>query len=384
MSGPLDGMKVLEIASIGPGPFAAMVLADLGADVLRIERPGPAAGSPAESLPMPEFDPLTRGRPAIQYDLKRSGASATLLSLVERADVLLEGFRPGVMERLGLGPEPCMGRNARLVYGRMTGWGQNGPLASAAGHDIGYVALAGALYPMGDPSTPPRPALDLVADFGGGGMLMCIGILSAIIEARSSGLGQVIDAAMVDGVALLTTAIHGANAAGRWGHERGTNMIDGSAHFYRCYETADGKFVSVGAIEPRFYAVLVKVLGFDLNTLPPQMERSRWTEMSEAFAKVFRTRTRDEWTASFANLDACFAPVLSPAEAPLHPHLRERVTFIEIGGVRQPAPAPRFSRTVPPQPSPPTWPGSVEARAALERWGVDRITIGMLTRPTVQ
>ncbi len=342
MSGPLEGMRVVEIAGIGPGPFAAMMLADMGADVVRVDRAQKVAGGdPAH----PPIDLLGRGRRSVGVDLKHPEGAGVVLKLVEHADVLIEGFRPGVMERLGIGPEECMARNPRLVYGRMTGWGQEGPYADASGHDINYIALAGALDPIGRAGERPVPPLNLVGDFGGGGMFMAYGVVCALLEAGRSGQGQVVDAAMVDGAAVLTTFIHSLRAIGLWTDERGTNLLDTGAHFYDVYETADHRYVSIGSIEPQFYAELLRLSGLEGEELPGQMDRTQWPALKERVAEVFRTKTRDEWCALMEGTDVCFAPVLSMGEAPAHPHNRQRQTFVEVAGVSQPAPAPRFDRT---------------------------------------
>jgi alpha-methylacyl-CoA racemase len=339
--GPLTGYRVIELSGIGPGPFAAMILADMGAEVVRVDRLGGAGG-----LNGLRANILNRGRRSMAVDLKHPDGVETILRMVESAHVLTEGFRPGVAERLGLGPEPCLARNPRLVYGRMTGWGQEGPMAQAAGHDINYIALAGALEPIGRAGQPPLPPLNLVADFGGGGIFLAFGIVCALLEATNSGQGQVVDAAMVDGSAVLMAMFHGMRAMGFWQDERGTNLIDTGAHFYEVYETADGKYVSVGALEPQFYAELLRLTGLEGESdLPAQMDRSQWPAMKERLAEIFRTKTRDEWCALMEGSDACFAPVLSMAEAPKHPHNQLRGTFVEVDGVIQPGPAPRFSRT---------------------------------------
>jgi alpha-methylacyl-CoA racemase len=342
MSGPLEGVRVVEIAGIGPGPFAAMMLADMGADVVRVDRAQKVSGGDPAS---PPIDLLGRGRRSVGVDLKHPEGAGVVLRLVEHADVLIEGFRPGVMERLGIGPEECMARNPRLVYGRMTGWGQEGPYADAAGHDINYIALAGALDPVGRAGDRPVPALNLIGDFGGGGMFMAYGVVCALLEAGRSGRGQVVDAAMVDGAAVLTTFIHSLRAIGIWTDERGTNLLDTGAPFYEVYETADHRFVSVGSIEPQFYAELLRLSGLEGEELPGQMDRSQWPALKERVAEVFRTKTRDEWCALMEGTDVCFAPVLSMGEAPAHPHNRQRETFVDVAGVPQPAPAPRFGRT---------------------------------------
>jgi len=336
--GPLSGVSVVEFASLAPAPFGVMVLADLGARVVRIDRVAEAGSS---ALP----DPLGRSRRSIALDLKHPEGLGVALRLVEGADVAVEGWRPGVAERLGVGPDACLARNPRLVYGRMTGWGQDGPLAAEAGHDIDYLAVAGALEPIGRAGGPPVPPLNLVADFGGGGMLLAVGILAALLERERSGRGQVVDAAMVEGTALLTTMLHGFRAAGLWAGERGENLLDSGAPFYDVYETADGRYVAVGALEPQFFAALLEGLGLDPAALPAQHDRSGWPVMRERLAAAFRARTRDEWAAHFAGRDACVAPVLGPGEAPAHPHLRARGSFVEVAGIPVPAPAPRFGRT---------------------------------------
>jgi alpha-methylacyl-CoA racemase len=342
MSGPLVGVRVIEIAGIGPGPFAAMMLADMGADVVRIDRAEKVSGGDPAS---PPIDLLGRGRRSVGVDLKHPEGAEVVLRLVEQADVLIEGFRPGVMERLGIGPDECTARNPRLVYGRMTGWGQEGPYADASGHDINYIALAGALDPIGRAGERPVPPLNLIGDFGGGGMLMAYGVACALLERDRSGKGQVIDAAMVDGSAVLTTFIHSLRGIGIWQDERGANLLDTGAHFYDVYETADHRFVSVGSIEPQFYAELLRLSGLENEELPGQMDRAQWPALKERVAAVFRTKTRDEWCALMEGTDVCFAPVLSMAEAPSHPHNRQRETFVEVAGIPQPAPAPRFDRT---------------------------------------
>jgi alpha-methylacyl-CoA racemase len=351
--GPLDGVRVIEIASLAPAPFGCMILSDLGADVLRVDRVdscGPGAAAPLE--------PLSRGRRSVGINLKDPEGIALLLRLVESADVLVEGFRPGVTERLGFGPEACAARNPRLVYGRMTGWGQDGPLAPTAGHDIDYIAISGALSMVGRAGERPDPPVNLLGDFGGGGMLLALGVLAALLERERSGLGQVVDAAMVDGSALLTSFVYGLRAAGGWQDARGVNLLDGGAPFYDTYETADGEYVAVGALEPQFYAALLAGLGLADAGLPAQHDRAGWPVLRARFAEVFATRTRDEWAAAFAGSDGCVAPVLSAAEAPGHPHNVSRGTFAEIGGVVQPAPAPRFGRSAADAPAPPPRPGA--------------------------
>jgi alpha-methylacyl-CoA racemase len=359
--GPLAGIRVVELAAIGPGPFAAMLLADLGAEVLRVDRP--AASRPA----WPTV--LARGRRSVVVDLKHPDGAGVVLDLVASADALVEGFRPGVVERLGIGPDACLARNPRLVYGRVTGWGQEGPWRLAAGHDIDYVALAGALHPIGQAGGPPVPPLNLVGDFGGGGMLLALGVVAALLEARRSGRGQVVDAAMVDGAALLTTQFHELLAAGLWREERGANLLDGGAPFYGVYQTADGRHLAVGALEPQFFAELLRRLGLDAGDLPGQLDRDGWPVLRERLAERFRTRTRDQWCELLAGTDACVAPVLDLGEAPAHPHNRARSTFVDVGGVVQPAPAPRFSRTPPDPPAPPATPGA-HTDQALADWGI--------------
>jgi alpha-methylacyl-CoA racemase len=369
--GPLAGVRVLEFAGIGPVPFAAMVLADLGADGIRVERPRPdgLAFNLARS-------PVNRSRASVAVDLKHPDGVGLTLRLVERADVVLEGHRPGVMERLGLGPDVCLDRNPRLVYGRMTGWGQDGPLAATAGHDLTYLAVAGVLKHIGRAGAPPTPPLNLVADYGGGAMLLVAGVLAALLEASRSGRGQVVDAAMVDGSALLMAFFHGFRAEGLWRDEAGTNLLDSGAPFYDVYATADGGHVAVGALEPQFYAELVRGLGLSEEDLPPQYDPAGWPVLRERFAAVFATRTRDEWADHFAGTDACVAPVLSMSEAPGHPHNVARATFTTVGGTVQPAPAPRFSRTPPAVPTPASAPGADAER--LVDWGVDAADLAAL------
>ena len=365
MAGPLSGIRVIELAGIGPGPFAAMLLADMGADVLRVDRAQAVRGGDPNQ---PSLDLLNRGRRSIGVDLKNPDGIETVLRLVERADALIEGFRPGVTERLGVGPDDCLARNPKLVYGRMTGWGQDGPLASAAGHDINYIALAGALDPIGREGEAPVPPLNLVGDFGGGAMFLAFGVACGLLEAQRSGEGQVVDAAMVDGAALLTTMFHGMMAMGFWRDERGTNLLDTGAHFYDVYECADGKFISVGSIEPQFYAELRRLAGLDDSKWDAQMDRSQWPTLKEDISAVFRTKTRDEWTQLMEGTDVCFAPVLSLSEAPSHPHNQARGTFTELAGVTQPGPAPRFSRTTPEIQRPPAHAGQ-HTDEALADWG---------------
>ena len=351
--GPLDGVRVIEIASLAPAPFGCMILSDLGAEVLRVdraERCGPGARAP--------LDPLARGRRSVGINLKDPAGVELLLRLAQSADVLVEGFRPGVAERLGFGPQACAERNPRLVYGRMTGWGQDGPLAPTAGHDIDYIAISGALSLVGRAGEPPVPPVNLLGDFGGGGMLLALGVLAALLERERSGLGQVVDASMVDGSALLTSFVYGLRAAGAWQDARGVNLLDTGAPFYDTYQTADGGYVAVGALEAKFYAELLAGLGLSAADLPGQHDRADWPVLRARFAEVFATRTRDEWAEVFADSDGCVAPVLNAAEAPAHPHNAHRGTFAEVGGVVQPAPAPRFGRSAAGTPAAPPRPGA--------------------------
>ncbi|MFD2366767.1 CaiB/BaiF CoA transferase family protein [Pseudoduganella sp. GCM10020061] len=345
MAGPLAGIRVVEMVGIGPCPFAAMMLADMGAHVIRIDRQAtPGAPNPFPILGT-KFDVMARSRDTLALDLKQEGARELVLELVAGADILVEGFRPGVMERLGLGPDVCLGRNPRLVYGRVTGWGQEGPLSQAAGHDINYIALSGMLAAMGRPGTPPDPPLNLLGDFGGGGMMLAFGVVCAALEAKASGKGQVVDAAMVDGAATLGAMVYGMRAAGAWSRERGANMLDGGAHFYGTYACADGKFVAIGAIEPQFYRRLLEAAGIDDPAFARQNDPVMWPALRDKLAALMRQRTRDEWCALLEGSDACFAPVLDIDEAPQHAHNHARGTYVDIDGVVQPAPAPRFSRT---------------------------------------
>lgn len=335
-------MRVLEFEAIGPGPFCGMMLADMGADVLLVDRQTDAGIGLRHER---RFDIMLRGRRSVTLDLKSERGVAAALLLAEKADAVIEGFRPGVMERLGLGPEAMLARNPKLVFGRMTGWGQQGPLAVRAGHDINYIALSGVLHAIGRAGGQPVPPLNLIGDFGGGGMLLAFGIACGIIEARSSGRGQVVDAAMVDGASLLATMFHGMLAAGHWSGERGRNVLDSGAPWYDTYQTKDDKYVAIGAIEPKFYAELIARLGLPAKALPRQYDHARWPELRALFAAAFRARTRDEWCAIFEGSDACFAPVLSFVEARGHPHAVTREAFVELDGIPQPAPAPRFGRT---------------------------------------
>ena len=333
--GPLQGFRVIELAGIGPGPFCGMMLSDMGAEVIRVDRVGRGAG---------RRDVLARNRRSIAVDLKQPEGVELVLKLVESADALFEGFRPGVTERLGLGPDECLTRNGKLVYGRMTGWGQDGPIAHAAGHDINYIGLAGALHAIGEPGGKPVPPLNLIGDFGGGGMLLAYGLVCGMLEASRSGKGQVIDAAMVDGAASLMAMFFSMIGHG-FKDQRGSNMLDGGAHFYNTYQTKDDKYVCVGAIEPQFYAELVEKAGVDASKFGPQMDAAQWPDFKEELAAVFKTKTRDEWCEVMEGSDVCFAPVLSVLEAPEHPHNKHRGTFVEVDGVAQPSPSPRFSRT---------------------------------------
>lgn len=351
MAGPLSGVRVIELAGLGAAPFGAMMLADMGAEVIRIDRFGmPDFMAWSE----PRFDVMGRNRRSVAVNLKREGAVEAVLSLVETADVLLEAWRPGVAERLGLGPDVCLARKPSLVYGRMTGWGQDGPLAHAAGHDLNYIALAGMLYPLGEPDRPPRSPMNLIGDFGGGGMLLAFGVVCAVLEARVSGQGQVVDAAMVDGASLLGSMNWGLYAEGRWQLERGTNTNDCAAHYYGAYECADGKFVSIASAEPQFYALLRQKLGLQADAaFDAQNDRTAWPALKSRLTDLFRTRTRDDWCALMEGTDVCFAPVLDWNEAPTHPHAVARHAFVDVAGVTQPRPAPRFSRTEVPVPRAP-------------------------------
>lgn len=367
--GPLQDLRVVELAGLGAAPFAAMLLADLGADVIRIDRP-PAHGSPVETT-------LGRGRPSVALDLKHADAPEVVLRLVERADALVEGFRPGVMERLGLGPDACLARQPRLVYGRMTGWGQTGPYAQLPGHDINYIALSGALASIGRRGELPVPPLNLVGDFGGGGMLLALGIVSAVLAARASGRGQVVDAAMTEGAALLTTMIHGLRNQGVWTTERGVNLLDGGAPFYDVYATADGGAVSIGCLEPRFYAELLRLLELERPELRDHLDPATWPAIRKALTEAFAGRTRAECEELFAGAEVCFAPVLDLDEAPRHPHNRARGTFYVEGGGTLPRPAPRFDGTPTHQPAPASLPGA-DTETALAAWGFSEAEVAAL------
>ncbi len=368
MAGPLSGYRIIEIAGIGPGPFAAMLLADLGAEVVRVERAGAVRGPAPEQ---PHGDILLRGRQNVAIDLKHPDGVATLLDLVAGADALIEGFRPGVMERLGIGPEECLARNPKLVFGRMTGWGQTGPYSQAAGHDINYISLAGALAHFGRRGEGPTPPLNMVGDFGGGGMFLALGVVAALLESQRSGEGQVVDTAMVDGSAVLMTMFWAFKSMGMFNErERGTNLLDTGAHFYDVYECSDGEYVSLGSIEPQFYAELMRLTGLaDDEQFAKQMDQTQWEPLKARLAEVFASKSRDEWCEVMEHTDVCFAPVLTMSEAAEHPHNVERETFIEVGGVVQPAPAPRFSRTENEIASTPAWPGQ-HTRDVLTAWGV--------------
>jgi alpha-methylacyl-CoA racemase len=365
--GPLKGIKVLELGGIGPGPMCAMLLADLGATVLRVDRKEPSG----LGVPRPaKFDLLLRNRPSLPLDLKHRPSVELVLMLASRADVLMEGFRPGVAERLGVGPDICLEKNPRLIYGRITGWGQDGPLAQTVGHDINYIALSGALHAFGRAGQPPVPPINLVGDFGGGALYLAMGILAALVERSNSGKGQIVDAAMIDGVASLMTQPFGSLAAGLMNLERGTNVTDSGAPFYDVYECADGKWISLGAVENKFYAAALRVLGLE-PLLAHQWDRSHWPSAKQAIAERVKSRTRDEWTRLFDGTESCFAPVLTIEEAPRHPHLRGRGTYIDVDDVVQPAPAPRFSRTVPDVPKPAQAWNADDADPILRPWLAD-------------
>ena len=364
--GPLKGIKVVEFAALGPAPMGAMLLADRGAESCRIERKFSATGRPTADLSDPKTDILNRSRRVVALDMKKPEAIETALPLIEQADVLIEGFRPGVMERLGVGPTVCLARNPRLIYGRMTGWGQSGALAHAAGHDINYLSLSGALHAIGEKGGKPVAPLNLVADCGGGAMLLAMGVLAGVISARNTGQGQVVDAAMTDGAAVLMSMMYTLKAMGQWTQERGSNLLDGGAHFYDTYRCSDGKWLSVGAIEPQFYVLLLEKAGIDDPAFKAQWDRSQWPALKEKLAAVLVTRSRDAWCAIFEGTDACVAPVLDMDEAPTHPHNLSRNTFIEVNGVTQPAPAPRFSGTPAGQPTPPQPEGDA---LVLTDWG---------------
>lgn len=376
MPGPLQGYRIIEIAGIGPGPFAAMMLADMGAEVIRIDRAQSVRGAaPTE----PHFDVLLRGRRNVALDLKHPDGVATLLDLVASADALIEGFRPGVMERLGIGPDVCLERNPKLVYGRMTGWGQEGPYAQAAGHDINYIALAGALAHFGRAGEAPVPPLNMVGDFGGGGMFLAYGVVCALLEAQRSGQGQVVDTAMVDGAAVLMSMFWAFSSVGMFDENApGTNLLDTGAHFYDVYRCADGKYVSIGSIEPQFYAELLRLTGLEGDEqFAKQMDKTEWGALKERLTAVFASKTRDEWCEIMEATDVCFAPVLTMSEAAAHPHNVERSTFLDLDGRRQPAPAPRFSRTSAAVERPPAHAGQ-HTREVLVDWGLDPARVDAL------
>ena len=372
--GPLAGLRVLEFEAIGPGPFCGMMLADMGADVLLVDRQQDARLGFGR---VRAIDVMFRGRRSVTLDLKSPDGVKAALTMADRADVVLEGNRPGVMERLGLGPDVMLARNPRIVYGRMTGWGQDGPLSSRAGHDINYIALSGALHAIGRPEEPPVPPLNLVGDFGGGGMLLAFGIVCAVLEARTSGQGQVVDAAMIEGSALLSTMFAGMRASGQWVDARGSNFLDSGAPWYGCYETKDGKYVSIGPVEPKFYEQLLARMDVDTAGLPGQYDRASWPAMRHKFAEWFKAKTRDEWSALLQDHDVCYAPVLSFAEAPQHPHAVARNGYVDVGGIRHPAPAPRFSRTAGAVRGAPPERGAL-GRDALLDWGFSPSDIEML------
>ena len=375
MGGPLEGLSVIEIAGLGAAPFCGMVLADLGADVVRVDRADTVVDGHTSAT---RSDVLNRGKRSIGVNLKMEEGGEVVLGLAAGADGLIEGFRPGVAERLGIGPADCLARNPALVYGRMTGWGQEGPYASMAGHDIDYIALSGVLHSIGTKRSP-IPPLNLVGDFGGGGLLLALGIVAGVLAARESGVGQVVDAAMLDGSALLSAGLHGLMAEGLWVAERQSNFLDGAAPFYSTYQTSDGGHMAVGALEPQFFAELVAGLGLNLEEVPPQMDKERWAEMRAVFEARFLERTRDEWETQFAGTDACVAPVLSMVEAPDHPHNQERRAFVVVDDVTQPAPAPRFSKSGVAKPASSVAPGA-DTDDVLSSLGYNPEQIGMLRR----
>ncbi|MEH6402594.1 MAG: CaiB/BaiF CoA-transferase family protein [Sneathiella sp.] len=377
--GPLAGFKIVEMGGIGPGPMCALLLADMGAEIIRIDRTE-ATGLGVHTDP--KFNLLMRGRKSVAINSKTKEGQDLILSLIENADGLIEGFRPGVMERLGLGPDVVFERNPKIIFGRMTGWGQDGPMAPSAGHDLNYIALSGALHAIGRKGEAPTPPLNLVGDFGGGALYLAMGLLAAMLEAQKSGKGQVVDVSMVDGAASLMTTFFGLKAAGRWSDERGSNILDSGAHFYDVYETSDGKYVSIGSIETKFYAELLRLTGLDKEELPNQMDVSAWPILRKRFAEVFSSKTRDEWCDIMEGTDVCFAPVLSISEAPDHPHNIARETFVEVDGIVQPAPAPKFSRTKSVIQSPPCAPGQHSQEVLLE-WGVSQEKISELMAKSV-
>lgn len=375
-SGPLVGYKIIELAGIGPNPFCAMLLADMGAEVIRVDRVVDGGlGIPLD----PKFALLDRSRRSIAVDLKSPEGIELVLSMVEQSDALIEGFRAGVTERLGIGPDDCMKRNPKLVYGRVTGWGQDGPLAKTAGHDINYISLVGAAHAIGPDDRPPPPPLNLVGDFGGGGIYLALGVVAALLESKSSGKGQVVDAAMVDGAASLMTAVYGMHAAGVVTDDRGSNILDGGAHFYNTYETADGKYISIASIESKFYQLLLELTGFDDADHKAHKDKTQWSDYSEKMAAMMKTKTRDQWCEVLEGTDVCFAPVLSMTEAPNHAHIAARKTFVTESGVPQPAPAPRFSRTKSQIQKAPS-PHGGDTEAVLEDWGYSAEKIASLKK----
>ncbi len=375
-AGPLDGVRIVELSGIGPGPFAGMLLADMGAEVIRVDR---ATGGSMLQAASPKLDVLGRGKRSVAVDLKNPEGVAAVLDLVAGAEAVFEGYRPGVAERLGLGPQVCLERNPRLVYGRMTGWGQTGPMAPRAGHDIDYISIAGALHAIGRAGQPPTPPLNLVGDFGGGGIFLAYGIVCAILSARATGVGQVVDAAMVDGASVLMAPFVAMRASGMWQPERGTNMLDSGAPFYDAYRTADGRYLAVGAIEPQFYELLIDGLGLAGEELPAQMDREQWPVLKARFAQVIAGRTRDEWSKVFEGTDACVAPVLEPDEVPDDPHMKARDAFVDVAGLLQPRPAPRFSGTSPADPASAPANGQ-DTRAVLTELGYEPARVDALLR----
>lgn len=371
MSGPLKGFKIIEIAGIGPGPFCGMLFSDMGANVIRIGKPEAADSEDWR------FDITTRGRPTVCLDLKKRSSVEVVLKMIESADAIFEGFRPGVMERMGLAPDICFSRNRALVYGRMTGWGQFGPYANSAGHDINYISISGALHAIGHANETPAIPLNYVGDLGGGAMILAVGMLAAMLEAKKSGLGQVVDAAMTDGSALLSAMFYGFKAAGDWTNNRGENMLDGGSHFYNVYRCSDGKYVSVGAIEPQFYSELIDLCGLDADSYSPQMDDNQWVMLKIKLSEVFQSRARDEWCEVFKNSDACVAPILDWDEAPENAHNKARNTFVECDGMVHPAPAPRFSRT-PSSPPVAPLPPTLDVSNILKKWGVSESLISEL------
>ncbi|MBU2531275.1 MAG: CoA transferase [Alphaproteobacteria bacterium] len=379
--GALKGVKVVEFAGIGPGPFSCMLLSDMGADVIRIDR----AQNVGRDTEEPRYSPTLRGRPNLAIDLKSDAGRETALKLCDQADILIEGFRPGVMERLGLGPEAVHVRNPKLIYGRMTGWGQDGPIAMTAGHDINYIALSGALHAIGTRDGGPVPPLNLVGDFGGGALYLVMGVLAAYIEAQKSGKGQVVDVSMVEGAASLMAMFYGRVAAAQegdqhvrsWTEERESNFLDGGSHYYNTYETADGEHICIGSIEPQFYKLLLDTVGLTDDDLGPQNDKSGWEKNKATLAQIFKTKTRDEWTEIMGPTDICFAPVLRMSEAPKHPHNAARGSFVEVGGVTQPGPAPKFSRTAIATIREPSYAGQ-DSRGALLSWGFDQSEVDRL------